>query len=109
MNTSDIGPVIHEAISRFSRNRSGEKPPVFVTLAPAFTHMPWRNRSAEDFLRRFVYETLMAGDADTAIEIALRRRTCLNDLNAFIGVKPNYWIHLRVSGRGLHVGEPCIE
>jgi len=105
MEKLDIGAVIQDAISRFSQNRSGDKPPVFVSLAPAMTQVPWKNRSAENFVRRFIYETLLTSDPDAPIEVSLRRRSCLNDLNAFIGVKPSYWIQLRVTGRGIRVGE----
>jgi len=109
MKKLDLATIIQEAISRFSQNRIGEKPPVFVTLAPALTHVPWQNQTAEDFVRRFLYQTLLASDPDAAIEISLRRRSCLNDLNEFIGIKPSYWIQLRVTGRGLRVAEYFIE
>ncbi|MGZ8435191.1 MAG: hypothetical protein ACXW6T_12745 [Candidatus Binatia bacterium] len=109
MGRLDIGAVIQEAISRFSQNRIGDKPPVFVTLAPAFTQVPWQNQTAGSFVRRFIYETLLTSDPDAPIEISLRRRSRLNDLNAFIGIKPSYWIQLRVSGRGIRVGEKLID
>ena len=109
MEKLDIGAVIQDAISRFSQNRTGDKPPVFVSLAPAMTQVPWKNRSAEEFVRRFVYETLLTSDPDAPIEVSLRRRSCLSDLNAFIGVKPSYWIQLRVTGRGIRVGEKLID
>jgi hypothetical protein len=109
MGKLDIGAMIHEAISRFSQNRIGDKPPVFVTLSPAMTQVPWRNQTAENFVRRFIYETLLTSDPDAPIEVSLRRRSRLNDLNAFIGIKPSYWIQLRVSGRGIRVGEKLID
>lgn len=109
MEKVDLGTVIQEAISSFSQNRIGDKPPVFVTLAPTFTQVPWQNQTAEDFVRRFLYETLLTSDPDAAIEVSLRRRSCLNDLNIFIGIKPSYWIQLRVAGRGIRVAEPLID
>lgn len=109
MEKLNIGTIIHEAISRCSQNRSGDKPPVFVTLAPAMTQVPWKNHSAEKFVRRFIYETLLTSDPDTPIEVSVRRRSCLNDLNAFIGILPSYWIQLRITGRGIHVGEKLID
>ncbi len=109
MEKLDIGKVIQEAIARFSQNHTGDKPPVFVTLAPAMTQVPWKNLTAEIFVRRFIYETLLTSDSDAPIEISLRRRSYLNDLNAFIGVKPSYWIQLRITGRGLRVGEKLLD
>jgi len=109
MEKVDFAIVIQETISRCSQNRIGEKPPVFVTLAPVLTRVPWQNHTAEEFVRRFLYETLLTSDADAAVEVSLRRRPLLNDLNAFVGIRPSYWIQLRVSGRGLRVAEHFIE
>ncbi len=82
---------------------------MFVTLAPVLSRVPWHNHTAEEFVRRFLYETLLTSDADAAIEVSLRRRSVLDDLNAFVGIRPSYWIQLRVSGRGLRVAENLIE
>jgi hypothetical protein len=109
MKNLDLSTVIQEAISRFNQNRVGNKPPVFVTLAPVLEKVPWQNQTAEDFVRRFIYQTLLSSDPDAAIEVSLRRRSCLNDLNEFIGIKPTYWIQLRVTGRGLRIAEYFIE
>jgi hypothetical protein len=109
MEKLNIGTVIQDAIARCSQNRTGAKPPVFVSLAPAMTQVPWKNHTAGEFVRRFIYQTLLTSDPDTPIEISLRRRSCLNDLNAFIGIRPSYWIQLRVTGRGIRVGETLID
>ena len=81
---------------------------MFITLAP-LTRLPWRYHSAEEFIRRFLYETLLTSDAGEAVEVSLTRRALLKDLNAFLGIQPSYWIRLRVSGRGLRVEETFIE
>ena len=57
----------------------------------------------------FLYEVLLTNDPDAIIEITLRRKTELKDLNAFVGVRPSYWMQLRVAGRGLKIMEPLIE
>lgn len=109
MRKVDLATIIQGAISRFGQNRIGAKPPIFVTLAPALTHVPWQNQTAEEFVRRFLYETLLTSDPDSAIEVSLRRRSLLNDLNAFVGIKPSYWVQIRVAGRGIRVAENLIE
>jgi len=109
MEKVDFSIVIQETISRCSQNRIGDKPPVFVTLAPVLTRVPWQNHTAEEFVRRFLYETLLTSDADATVEVSLRRRSLLNDLNAFVGIKPSYWIQLRVAGRGIRVAENLID
>jgi hypothetical protein len=109
MGKVDIAIVIQETISRCSQNRIGAKPLVFVTLAPVLTRVPWQNQTAEEIVRRFLYEALLTCDADAAVEVSLRRRALLDDLNAFVGIKPSYWIQLRVAGRGIRVAENLIE
>lgn len=109
MTRLDLGTTIQEAIARAGQSRIGDQPPVFVTLAPAMTQVPWKDHSAAHFVRRFVYETLLASAADAPVEVSLRRRGCLKDLNAFIGVRPSYWIQLRLTGRSLRISENLID
>ena len=109
MEQVNLGSVIEQAISKFGQNRIGEKPPVLVMISPALTSIPWHDRSLKEFVRMFLYEVLLTNDPDGIIEIALRRKTELKDLNAFIGVHPSCWMQLRVAGRGLKVMENLIE
>jgi hypothetical protein len=109
MEQVNLGSVIEQAISKFSQNRIGAKPPVFVMISPASASVPWQDRSLKEFVRLFLYEVLLTNDPDATLEIALRRKADLKDLSAFIGVHPACWVQLRVSGRGLKVTEHLIE
>lgn len=109
MEQVNLGSVIEQAISKFSQNRIGAKPPVFVTISPASASIPWHDRSLKEFVRMFLYEVLLTNDPDATLEIALRRKVDLKDLSAFIGVHPDCWVQLRVSGRGLKVIEHLVE
>jgi hypothetical protein len=109
MEHVNLGSVIEQAISKFSHNRIGAKPPVFVMISPASASVPWHDRSLKEFVRMFLYEVLLTNDPDATLEIALRRKVDLRDLSAFIGVRPACWVQLRVSGRGLKVMEHLIE
>ena len=109
MERIDLGTVIQDSISKFSQNRIGDKPSVFVTLSPALTQVPWKDRTLKEFLRFFLYEALLTSDPDAPVEITLRRRSLLADLKAFVGVEPSYWIQVRISGRGLRIAENLVE
>jgi hypothetical protein len=109
MERIDLGTVIQDAISKFSQNRIGEKPAVFVTLSPALPQVPCKDSTVKKFLRFFLYEALLTSDPDAVVEISLRRRATLGDLRAFVGVEPSYWIQVRISGRGLRIGERLVE
>ena len=109
MEHVNLGSVIEQAIAKFTQNRIGDKPPVFVMISPASASIPWHDRSLKEFVRMFLYEVLLTNDPDATLEIALRRKLDLRGLNAFIGVHPACWAQLRVSGRGLRVMEHLIE
>jgi hypothetical protein len=109
MERINLGSVIEQAITRVTNNRIGDKPPVFVTLSPALTQVPWKDTALKKFLQFFLYESLLTSDANAAIEICLRRRSLLKDLTAFVGIQPSYWVQLRICGRGLKLAEGHVE
>jgi hypothetical protein len=109
MERVNLGSVLEQAISKFSQNRIGDKPPVFVMIPPALPPIPWHDRSLKEFVRMFLYEVLLTNDPDAAIEVVLRRKIDLKDLNAFVGVRPTCWVQLSVAGRGLRVREVLVE
>ena len=110
MERIDLGTVMQEAIAKFNKNRIGDKPRVFVTLSPDLTQVPWKNHALKDFVRTFLYESLLTSNPDASIAVSLRRRLALDDLSSFLGIEePSYWLQLQVSGRGLRIVEPMIE
>lgn len=109
MDQVNLGSIIEQAITKVSRNRIGEQPPVFVTLSPVLTRLPWKDSALQRFLQFFLYESLLTSDASAAVEISLRRRSLLKDLTSFLGIQPSYWVQLRISGRGLKISETLVE
>ena len=109
MEHVNLGLVIEQAISKFGQNRIGEKPPIFVMISPSLAPVLWHDRSLKEFVRMFLYEVLLTNDPDAIIEVTLRRKLELKDLNAFVGIRPSCWMQLRVAGRGLKIMEPLIE
>lgn len=105
----DIASLVQDALGRFSRNRIGAKPPVSLVLSPTGTPVPWRDHTLREFIRYFLYETLVSGDPDAPIEISLRQRLALNDLNSFLRLGPASWTQLRIAGHGLRVDERFVE
>ena len=104
MEQIELRSVIEEAIAKFSRNRIGDKPPVFLMIPSTLRVVPWRDRTLKELVRVFLYETLLTSDPDATVEISLRRRAELKDLDPFVGVTPSYWLQLRISGRGFWNG-----
>jgi hypothetical protein len=109
MDTINLSSLIKEAVARFSRNRIGSQPRVFVTVSPDFPDVPWWDGSVKEFARLFLYESLLTSDPDAALEVAVHKAMDLNGLNAFVGVHPSYWVQFRVCGRGLRVMENLID
>src|SRR5262245_36794840 len=109
MEHVNLCSVLAQAFSKFRQNRIGDKPPVFVMISPSLAPVPWHDRSLKEFVRMFLYEVLLMNDPGAIIEVTLRRKLELKDLNAFVGVRPSYWMQLRVAGRGLKIMEPLVE
>ena len=109
MEHVNLGSVIEQAISRFSQNRIGDKAPVLVMIPPSLSHVPWCDGSLREFVRMFLYESLVTNNPEAAVEVALWTKVELRGLNEFVGVRPAFWVQLRVSGRGLKVMERLIE
>jgi hypothetical protein len=68
MEEINLGSVIDQAITKVSRNRIGDKPPVFVTLSPVLTQVPWKDSALKQFLQFFLYESLLTSDASAAMK-----------------------------------------
>jgi hypothetical protein len=109
MENIDLGYTIEEAISKFSCKRIGDKPPVFVMIPTQLRSLPWRDARLKELVRVFLYEILLTSDPDARLEISLRRRNELTDLDHFVGLSPTYWVQLRISGRGLKMFERLAQ
>lgn len=64
MQNIRLPSVINESLAKFSRNRTGSQPRVFVTVAPDFPEVPWWDGSVKEFARLFLYECLLTSDPD---------------------------------------------
>jgi hypothetical protein len=109
MEKINLGTVIEEVIAKFSKNRAGKRPPIFLMISAGLPSIFWQDRSLQEFVRLFLYETLLTNEPDATVEVSLRRRSELRDLNKFIGIEPSYWVQLRVISRGLKVMERLLE
>lgn len=109
MEKADLGLIIQQTIARFNHNRVGEKPLVFVMISPSVSQVDWGDGGLKEFVRLYLYDALLSSDPDKAVEVLLRRRAELKDMNDFVGVAPSYWVQLRVSGRGLRRNERLVE
>jgi len=109
MERIDLVKIIEEATATFCQNRIGAKPPISVTVPSIITDIPWPERTLQKLVKLFIYETLLTNDPDAEVIVSLRRRSELKDLSKFVGVQPSYWLHLRVSGRGVRFSESFID
>ena len=108
MERIDLAKTIQEATATFCQNRIGDKPPILVTVPASVTDIPWPDRKLQELVRLFLYETLLTNDPDAEVAVSLRRRSALKGLGEFVGVQPSYWLHLRISGRGVRLSESFI-
>ena len=109
MERIDLTKIIKEATATFCQNRIGDKPPISVTVPAVMSDIPWPDRKLQELVKLFLYETLLTNDPDAEVTVSLRRRSQLKDLSEFVGVQPTYWLHLRISGRGVRLSEFFID
>lgn len=109
MERIDLGKTIKEAATTFCQNRIGDKPPISVTVPSMVSDIPWPDRKLQELVKLFLYETLLTNDPDAEVTVSLRRRSERKDLSEFVGVQPSYWLHLRISGRGVRLSESFID
>lgn len=109
MERIDLTKTIKEATATFCQNRIGDKPPISVTVPAIMTDIPWPDRKLQELVKLFLYETLLTNDPEAEVTVSLRRRSQLKDLSEFVGVQPTYWLHLRISGRGVRLSEFFID
>ena len=109
MERIDLAKTIKEATATFCQNRIGDKPQISLTVPSMITDIPWPDRKLQELVKLFLYETLLTNDPDAEVTVSLRRRAELKDLSEFIGVQPSYWLHLRISGRGVRLSESFID
>jgi len=109
MERINLAKTIQESAATFCQNRIGDKPPISVTVPAIMTDIPWPDRKLQELVKLFLYETLLTNDPEAEVTVSLRRRSELKDLSEFVGVKPSYWLHLRISGRGVRLSEFFID
>ncbi len=105
MQTVDMGRLIRDIVVKFSAQRTNELPPVRLTISPSLSAFYWRDDSLERLLREIFNEVLKSNRVDLPVRIKVSSRARLQDLQAFIGLSPLYWIQIKVSGHGL----PCLD
>lgn len=96
----DLKGVIEGVIVKFNQNRSGAKPAILASIPPDLPHIVWQDGDLESFIRSFLYNALLMNNPATAVRIVVHERRRLEDLEAFVGVSPLYWIQLRIQRQG---------
>jgi hypothetical protein len=109
MERIDLRQIIQDAAATFCQNRIGDKPPISLAMPTAIGAIPWPDPKLTDLVKLFLYEILLTNDPNARVMVSLQRRAELKDLGDFVGVQPSYWLHLRISGRGVRLVENFID
>ncbi|HXG49898.1 MAG TPA: hypothetical protein VNN77_00645 [candidate division Zixibacteria bacterium] len=109
MDRIDLAELIENVIANFSRGHAGLGPPVFVTIPADLPAVPWRDPCVRQFVKAFLCDVFLTNRCDVPVRVAAYRRSSLTDLEDITGIRPDHWIQLRVSGRGLQIVEKLIE
>jgi len=100
MNAINMADVIEQGVAAFSQNRSGPRPTVRAKIQPDLPIIAWHDPGLAKFIKRFLYDALMASSPEVPVRVSVNERSRLSDLEAFVRLLPVCWIQLRVEGRG---------
>lgn len=109
MSEIDLKGLIEEVVVKFNRNRTGDKPIIFVTIPPELPNLFSQDARLAKLLRLFLYEVLLMNEPEAPVQLLVHRRSRLRDLEDFVGVSPQYWIQLRIAANGPCIPEKLIE
>ena len=100
MNAINVAGVVAQAIAAFTQNRTGPRPSVRAKIPSDLPLISWRDPRLGQFIKRFLYDTLMASIPEVPVRVSVNARSRLSDLEAFVRLLPICWIQLRLEGRG---------
>ena len=109
MEQIDMGELVERVVVKFSQNRMGIKPTVFVVIPPSLPLILWQDSSLERLLKVLLYDALLTNNPEKPIRVLVHERTRLTDLEGFVGVSPLYWIQLRIQGSGPGAMDNLVE
>ena len=109
MNEIDLKNLIEEVVLKFNKNRTGTKPIVIVTVPSEVPNLSSQDARLAKLLRLFLYEVLLMNEPEAPVQLLVHKRSRLRDLEAFVGVSPQYWIQLRIAAHGPCIPEKLIE
>jgi len=101
MRTVDVAHLIKDIVVSLRTKRADELPTIRLIISPGLPTFPWRDDSLERLLREIFSEFLRSRCGDLPVQIKVSSRPRLQDLQAFIGLSPLYWIQIKFSGYGL--------
>lgn len=109
MEQIDMGELVEGVILKFSQNRMGTRPTVFVVIPPNLPLILWQDGSLERLLKVLLYDALLTNNPEKPIRVLVHERTRLKDLEGFVGVSPLCWIQLRIEGNGPGILDNLME
>ncbi len=109
MSEIDLKSLIEEVVTKFNRNRTGAKPIVIVTVPSELPNPFPQDARLAKLLKLFLYEVLLMNEPEAPVQLLVHKRNRLRDLEAFVGVSPQYWIQLRIAAHGPCIPEKLVE
>jgi hypothetical protein len=114
MQSVDMRHLLRNIVVKFGARCTNELPTVELptvrlTISPGLPTFFWPNDSLERVLREVFNEALRSNCGDLPVQIKVCSRARLQDLQAFIGLSPLYWIQISFSGHGLPAFDGLME
>ncbi len=109
MKEVDLGLVVQDAILRFNQRRTMTRPAVALSIPSNLSRVRWQDDSLERLLQAFLFHALLMNDPFGSVRVAVHERRELHDLEAFLQLRPIYWMQVRIEGQASQHFESIVE
>jgi hypothetical protein len=100
MKEMNLTKLMRSVVLRCNRllRRTGSS--IKLSLPFALCKLLWHDRSLEGLIERLTVRASLAVDPGSPVQITVRQRKKMRDLEKFFGIRPSHWIQLQIARRG---------
>ena len=91
--------IIRSAALKLNNRPSRSTPSLQVSIPPALSEFQWNDRNFENLIERFLEHVLEISSPAGPVRVAVHEMKRKTDLEEFISVHPEYWLHLGVESQ----------
>jgi hypothetical protein len=88
---------VDKIVTDLNRKRALPNPAIRLSLPQAHSHVIPPDRNLAGMIRKFLNHALEISQSTDSIKVAVREKQRMTDLEKFLFISPQYWLHLIIS------------